>query len=403
MSALRRGALVRLFQAALAIAIVCSASTPASAQPNAPYFEPTFNKVDSSGALLPGATFRGWSCSKFSDEPEWTCLELADAAWFGAALTASGTTADQWGLQIDSEPVGMCAVVVETRAPDGYQPAANPAVVACHGPQGWFTDPATLPDSADVRSYAPEDGFVLDGVQYRLGAGDWIITNNLEATQSTFSLTSRKIVRPTVTINKVDEKGNLLAGGVFEGAFCSKSDNDLSWQCNDLAEYPWFTTGQAGGHGLTASGSTGTSLSDDIPVREQWASSTFQCLALREKQPPAGYIASTVPIVVCNGPGGWTAENAAGIELPLGSELLSAGVGDWTVTNVKDTMTTTLQLVNRPIVKPTSTATVTPSPAVTAASVAPSRGIGANTGLDDGFSAIAQAPLVTGGVIPWRR
>lgn len=161
--------------------------------------------------------------------------------------------------------------------------------------------------------------------------------------------------QPKVTFSKVTAGGKLLPGGMFRGATCTRWPNDLSWQCQDLGEYPWFNgvpvpSGEQPDTGLWLTGTTGNKFSEDIQMRGGWSVAIMHCLAVQELEPPDGYVARTAPALVCPGPGGWTAANAAGITVePWGDGLVVAGgLGDWQVTNVAPTRTTTISLVNEP-------------------------------------------------------
>ena len=143
---------------------------------NVPWPTLTIAKVDAAGALLPGATFEGWSYSKFDGEPTFTCIPLTDDPWFAPGLTQTGTTgtsfADEIYIEGDGGPwVNQCLVVRETAPLAGYLPAGDPAVV-CLGPGGWTT--------ANAEGQRIE---LAGGTRFTAGAGQWTISNT-EATRT---------------------------------------------------------------------------------------------------------------------------------------------------------------------------------------------------------------------------
>ena len=97
------------------------------------------NKVDASGALLPGATFEGWNCTAFDGDPEFTCTSFDRYPWFTQDLTTTGTTGDHFSQEIVMEggwmlPVNDCLVLREVSAPAGYVTRSAPLMV-CKGPE----------------------------------------------------------------------------------------------------------------------------------------------------------------------------------------------------------------------------------------------------------------------------
>jgi hypothetical protein len=77
-------------------------------------------------------------------------------------------------------------------------------------------------------------------------------------------------------IRKVDPAGNLLPGAVIDGELCQRSPPNLSYQCESLTGYPWFTIG------FTLDGSTEDSCIETFVTRAGLADTggaTFPLLA----------------------------------------------------------------------------------------------------------------------------
>ena len=110
------------------------------------------SKVDENGNLLPGATFEGEHCTKYDDEPEWTCVALSSWSWFRDELTNKGTT-DCFTTSIDAEyndAATSCAntrqvvEISELSAPQGYAHIDGTSVI-CRVGNGWVADGQAIP------------------------------------------------------------------------------------------------------------------------------------------------------------------------------------------------------------------------------------------------------------------
>lgn len=164
----------RIFGVIIGLVLVVAvgfAVPPVAAHADATSGNLEFRKVDLTGALLPGAEFEAYSCTKLNNDPDWTCTSLNTYTWFRDALKNTGTTGQAFGNQMDQDggwdlPVGHCVVVREVSPPEGYLPQGGTAVV-CRGPGGW-----TVENAADVAIPLPS-GEVVRGSD-----GGWQITND---------------------------------------------------------------------------------------------------------------------------------------------------------------------------------------------------------------------------------
>lgn len=341
--------------ALLGLGMLITAPTTASAEVYD--WDINFRTVDQSGKLVAGGNYSGWSCSRLAGEPGWTCTDLNDYWWF-RNLTPRGTTNNYYSSEIDLEPEGFCIVLEETAAPTGFE-ARPDYVLACNGANGW------------TPGYAPPGTAITIGQRtFKPQYGDWKIANDAAAKTTVFSLVhSKRAPDPTVILSKVDGQGRPLAGGTYEGRTCTRWDNDLNWQCQDLNEYSWLN----GKKGSLAADGTTNRFGIEIPMRGPWTSSgSHQCILIREVKAPKGYQVKSAWSVLCGGPEGWLPKY---VPADLLKEYgVASASGPWTVTNVKATLTTTIRLVNQATAKPTRQAK-------------PRRGIGARTGIDESFAA----------------
>lgn len=345
--------------ALLGLGMLITAPTTASAEGYD--WDINFRTVDQSGKLVTGGNYNGWSCSRLAGEPEWTCTDLNEYSWF-RNLTPRGTTNNYYSSEIDLEPEGFCIVLEETAAPTGLE-ARPDYVLACNGANGW------------TPGYAPPGTAITIGQRtFKPQYGDWKIANDAAAKTTVFSLVHSKPAPAgptdlTVIFSKTDAKGKLLSGGTYEGRSCTRWDNDLNWQCQDLNEYPWLN-GKT--KSLSSDGTTNR-FGIDVPIRSPWTSSpSDHCIFIREVKAPKGYQVKSAWSVLCGGPEGWLPKY---VPADLLKEYgVARASGPWTVTNVKATLTTTIRLVNLPVSQPTKPAK-------------PRRGIGARTGIDESVAA----------------
>lgn len=191
MKAVRR----RWLGVAAGIGLVAALGTPAHASGSVGIVAIT--KVDSTGALLPGATFDGWSCSAFDGDPLFTCISLKDYDWFRLGLTETGTTGESFSNDIVREggwnlPVTECLVLKETAAPQGYVAATRPMLI-CRGPGGFTVENAIAAVPKDLNG---EQYIEVGGTRYTPGLGDWTVTNVDEPRSTTISLVNTRITTP---------------------------------------------------------------------------------------------------------------------------------------------------------------------------------------------------------------
>lgn len=129
-----------------------------------------------------------------------------------------------------------------------------------------------------------------------------------------------------VTVQKLDESGQLLPGGQFQGITCVTLDGTSPWHCVPLENYDFWEA--MGTEGSVAN------VFDELLLTGVWGEPIVHCIGVAEVSPPAGYVRDGAPMVVCKGPGGWTLDN-----VPDDFSVESAGVtytksmGNWSVTN----------------------------------------------------------------------
>ena len=174
----------------LGLALALAAPAGASGSPGTM----TINKVDSTGALLPGGSFDGWTCSKFDGDPDLTCVSLKDYPWFAPGMTEVGTSGDSYTTDIPRVggwdlPITECLVLRETAAPIGYAVRTGPAFV-CRGAGGWTEQNA-------VAALRPGlTGVELDGTLFKPGLGDWTVTNDATTLRATINLVNERVTTP---------------------------------------------------------------------------------------------------------------------------------------------------------------------------------------------------------------
>lgn len=160
----------------------------------------TITKVDSTGALLPGATFDGWMCTKYDTEPSFTCISLNDYGFFTEGLTNDGTTGTAYGEELDREggwtiPIGECIVLQEKTAPTGYAARKAPALV-CRGPGGYSVENALIAVPQHEDGQYLEIETAVGTRQFTPGLGDWTVTNDAATLTTTISLVNTRVTTP---------------------------------------------------------------------------------------------------------------------------------------------------------------------------------------------------------------
>ncbi|HNM97960.1 MAG TPA: hypothetical protein PKK40_08470 [Marmoricola sp.] len=112
-----------------------------------------------------------------------------------------------------------------------------------------------------------------------------------------------------IRVAKTDNHGKPLVGMVFGGESCTRWDNDIEWQCQDLSAYAWTDMSET---------ATTDGITNEIPMRgdgNEKCSKTVgsHYITLYEVTPPAGYTRIPGEITVCMSATGWmTASNTAG-------------------------------------------------------------------------------------------
>ncbi len=347
---------VRLQRLAVALAVVVGGLVLGTASPAAANDPPpqsvVIQKVDTSGVLVPGGKYLGYSCTRWDNDIEFQCQSLDDYAWFNNTdepppgdppvtwgLSRTGSTESSFMQDIPTRggwnlPIQQCLIVREMVAPTGFELASAPAMV-CKGPGGWTVENAGF-------EITPVPG----GVTYKGGLGDWTLKNEPSTLTTTLTLVNRS---PSLTFKKVDESGKLLPGASIVGWSCSQFDGDPDWTCITLNDYGWFRDGLRD-----------TGLADrymaDIVTEGGWSLPVIMCVVLYEKTPPTGYLSRTAPALLCKGPGGWTVQNTYGLDGKAGTAddvritiegvSYKGGLGDWKVTNDAVTHATLVSLMN---------------------------------------------------------
>ncbi len=243
------------------------------------------NKLDAEGNLLSGAVFGGESCTKWDNDLNWQCQDLREYTWFSEDFTKMGTTGNNFAYDIPMrDGVGTtCAdsqhyvKIWELTAPEGYIPLSRGSYLkVCLTQNGWVLGENTMGSDANVVS--SEANVSMN------------VVNHLAPTP---------VENQMPLVKKVDQDGKPLNGMIFGGWSCTKWDNDLNWQCQDLSEYGWtnmeFTSSTDG-------------LQRDISIRGTLATScedTDHVLILFEDTAPAGYAKAEGVIILCNTVDGW--------------------------------------------------------------------------------------------------
>ena len=241
---------------------------------------PPLQKVDTNGTQIEGASWQFESCTRYNNEPDWTCIQGSD---YGP-LPKIGWT-DWIGREIDTEGGGgpnliQVITVWETEAPAGYALDSTPVSYTA-GCNGWRrgVPPADYPGRD--RSPRWEGQPTVDCDSDPMGPDE------------PMRLVNEPIMVPVLQnqmplLQKLDQDNRPLLGAVATGHSCTRWDSDLNWQCQSLDDYPAIDP-QA----------NSTFLRDDIASRFPTTPTTpllgltSHRLIMWEKSAPAGY--STTP------------------------------------------------------------------------------------------------------------
>ncbi|HQV58563.1 MAG TPA: hypothetical protein PKV27_11160, partial [Ilumatobacteraceae bacterium] len=225
---------------AVGITAVSCLFTSGSALASAPnYGVITFEKVDQDGNLLGGAKIDGFSCTRSGNDNSWQCQSLNEYSWFDS--TAGQTQPAWWDVELNGPyipptpptssldltgttgasftddiplrgtwalPIQHCLVLEEKAAPAGYQIRPGRSVF-CAGPGGWTEANAV--------------GFEA-GPDRNASGGSWTVENVADSNGFPSSTTFRLMNTKSVTFDKRNETGELLAGGTFRAASCTWFD-----------------------------------------------------------------------------------------------------------------------------------------------------------------------------------
>lgn len=293
---------------------------------------PVFQKVDEKGALLPGATFEGESCTRWENDLNWQCQSLNEYSWFNQGLADIATTNNSFGDEIpmrgteatscSDDRLSHIVRIREVTAPAGYD-AINGWNVICQTVDGWVADGgAVAPNGEETASLQPG------------------VTINVENNIITFvNKKSPTPVMPELTINKVDQDGKLLPGATFAGMSCTKFDDEPDWTCVSLNDYYWFR------EGLTEIATTAQKFTNEIDMEGTLATSCSDprmshFVAFRELSAPNGYDYVPGWNVVCQTVHGWIADGEAipggGITLEGGTAILTGSANSNVTTDGKN-------------------------------------------------------------------
>ena len=191
---------------------------------------PPIEKVTTSGERLEGASWLFQACAKYNNEPDWTCwtptaapdpIGWSDLLWRTLDSEAGAGSAPNPALPPTEE-----LTFWETAAPAGY--SVNPQRVSItYVCGGWH-----LGTRETASCTTPLYGFDEAAFQ----AADGTI-----ATQEPVRLVNAPDV-PVIhhdfpALAKVDTTGATVVGARVAGLSCTRLDNDLNWQCENLADY----------------------------------------------------------------------------------------------------------------------------------------------------------------------
>lgn len=214
--------------ALLAAALLLAGAVPASA------YIPPLQKVDQDGQQLEGATFEYQWCTKFNNDPDWTCLDFPapDGVTFGWTDHLNEELDSDW----DGRPDATATQVITIReldAPDGYRPDREPRswTMVCGA---WRPG---APGDADLRQQ--------QGARWI----DWRVVqcDGQPASTPTNRLPMQIVNERLVPVldghdqlprlQKLDQDGNPLLGATVTGYSCTAWANDLNFQCQDLGDF----------------------------------------------------------------------------------------------------------------------------------------------------------------------
>lgn len=153
------------------------------------------------------------------------------------------------------------------------------------------------------------------GSSFSFNAGSGVIGAVLSAKQK---------VNCPLTIEKVDQDGNLLPGGKFAGMSCTRFDGEIDWTCISLDDYAWFR------EGMTNDATTYDYFSNEIeqesPIAESCSDPRLMHIVLiREIKAPAGYIGTEGWSSLCQTIHGWIADTSNDSPVETEDALLNIG------------------------------------------------------------------------------
>lgn len=132
---------------------------------------------DSSGNLIPGMQYEGYTCTRFRPhvEPEWTCTSLNDYDWFND-LPTTGTTVD-FAYEFYMEGTGSAAscsqndginnfiiMIRQVAAPEGYK-FSDGWNTFCQVQRQWIADGELIPNLFYPDSGLPARASLADSVK----------------------------------------------------------------------------------------------------------------------------------------------------------------------------------------------------------------------------------------------
>ena len=152
-----------------------------------------------------------------------------------------------------------------------------------------------------------------------------------------FPLTTIQEIR----MDKLGEDGKLLKGATFTGKWCTAVDDEPEYTCMSMDSWDEIIGA------LSNAGSTGRGW--NTVDRDNGWQNTHQCIYLKETAAPAKHVLRDAPLAVCDGPDGWSAENAKAetrMEKEWPADANGGQMGDWWMDKNQDTRSTVFTLQN---------------------------------------------------------
>lgn len=299
-----RGALALTLMVSLGAVVPGAQSAAAKGTPPTTY-APPIEKVDRDGNRIEGASFVLRSCTRFDGDPDWTCSTYADTPAIGWTHLLHTDFYSEGGLGTTPDPDRLAdheVTITEVAAPDGYVVSAQPVSITnvCGG---WHLGDRNTASCAT--ELFPFDQAAFDA------AGDF---STQKAVQIVNDRSAPVLHRTNPLLDKVDEQGSIVQGAVIGGWACSIFDNDVQWQCQDLADY-------------SADPSDSEFLVREIPARMPSGSEVAanhpvtQRFVVWEDSAPVGYGLDPKVYAVDYACGAWRSIEVAGRSL---AEVMSA-------------------------------------------------------------------------------